>query len=106
MVTAARAQAQRVQIEAEAQAKATRLAAEAEAEAIRIKALAASQVADPFARDMEFRRMEVQRVRAYGQKAVFVPDKAAGQQMADYYSFGLAAGMGGVNARDLSQGKA
>ena len=66
MVTAARAQAQRLEIEAEAQAKATRLAAEAEAEAIRIKAQADTLVADPFAREMEFRRMEVQRVKAYG----------------------------------------
>ena len=72
VVKAAEAQAQRTQIEAEAQAKATRLAAEAEAEAIRLRATADAAVADQFAREMELRRTEVQRVSAFGDKAVFV----------------------------------
>ncbi len=59
VIAAAKAQAQRVRIEAEAAAEATRMAAEADAAAIRTKAKADAEVVDDFARQMEFRRMEV-----------------------------------------------
>ncbi|KAF5387063.1 hypothetical protein D9615_001790 [Tricholomella constricta] len=94
IVAAAKAQAQRTKIEAEAQAEATRLAAEAEAEAIRIKAVADAQVVDQFAREMELRRMEVSRVKAYGSKTVFVPTEGPGAQMGNAMAIGMAAGMG------------
>lgn len=94
MVTAAKAQAQKLQIEAEAQAKATRLAAEADAEAIRIKAEADAKVNDQFAREMEFRRMEVSRVKAFGSRTVFVPTEGLGAQMGSAMTAGMAAGMG------------
>ncbi|KAF8061467.1 hypothetical protein FPV67DRAFT_1673110 [Lyophyllum atratum] len=94
IVAAAKAQAQRTKIEAEAQAEATRLAAEAEAEAVRIKAQADAQVVDQFAREMELRRMEVSRVRAYGAKTVFVPAEGPGAQMGNAMAIGMAAGMG------------
>ena len=94
MVAAAKAEAQKVQIEAEAQAQATRLAAQAEAEAIRIRALADAEVHDQFAREMEFRRIEVSRVKAFGSRAVFVPTEGLGAQMANSMSVGMAAGMG------------
>ncbi|KAI0072143.1 band 7 domain-containing protein [Panus rudis PR-1116 ss-1] len=94
VVAAARAQAQKLQIEAEAQAKATRLAAEADAEAIRIKAQADAEVKDQFAREMELRRMDVSRVKAFGQKAVFVPTDGIGSSMANAMAVGMAAGMG------------
>lgn len=83
-----------MQIEAEAQAHATRLAAEADAEAIKIKAKADAAVEDPYAREKGLRRIEIARVQAFGSKTVFVPTEAAGTKMADYYSFGLATGMG------------
>ena len=38
--------------------------------------------------------MEVARVKAFGSRTVFVPSEAAGSKMADYYSFGMATGMG------------
>jgi len=94
VVAAAKAQAQRLKIEAEAQAEATRLAAEAEARAIRIKADADGQVVDQFAREMELRRMEVTRVRAYGSKTIFVPAEGPGAQMGNAMAIGMAAGMG------------
>ncbi|KNZ71567.1 hypothetical protein J132_08625 [Termitomyces sp. J132] len=94
IVTAAKAQAQRTKIEAEAHAEATRLAAEAESEAVRIKAKADEQVLDQFARDMQMRRIEIQKVQAYGSKTVFVPAEGAGAQMGNAMAIGMAAGMG------------
>ncbi|EKM58178.1 uncharacterized protein PHACADRAFT_252284 [Phanerochaete carnosa HHB-10118-sp] len=94
VVAAAKAQAQKLQIEAEAQAKVTKFAAEAEAEAVRVKAEADANVRDQFAREMEFRRMEVSRVRAFGSRTVFVPTQGLGAQMADSMAVGMAAGMG------------
>ncbi|KAJ7098150.1 hypothetical protein B0H15DRAFT_773252 [Mycena belliarum] len=94
VVAAAKAQAQRLTIEAEAQAQATRLAAEADAEAIRIKAKADSQVVDQFAQQMELRRIEVERVRAFGDKTIFVPSEGLGGQMAQATAMGMSAGMG------------
>lgn len=94
IVTAARAQAQRLQIEAEAQAQATRLAAEAEAEAVRIKAAADALVVDQFAREMELRRMDVSRVKAFGNKTIFVPTEGIGAQAGSTLAMGMAAGMG------------
>ncbi|KAF5376569.1 hypothetical protein D9757_008279 [Collybiopsis confluens] len=100
VVAAAKAAAQRTRIEAEAAAGgehsvripttlidpfapsnniATRIAAEAEAEAVRIKARADSEVVDQFAREMELRRIEVSKIRAYGSKTVFVPEGTGGQ---------------------------
>ncbi|KAF9533426.1 hypothetical protein CPB83DRAFT_845240 [Crepidotus variabilis] len=94
VIAAAKAQAQRLRIEAEAQAEATRLAAEADAEAIRIKAKADAEVTDQFAREMELRRVDVSRISAYGNKAVFVPSDSAGVQMGNAMAMGMAASMG------------
>jgi regulator of protease activity HflC (stomatin/prohibitin superfamily) len=94
VVAAAKAQAERTKIEAEAQAEATRLTAEAEAEAIRIKANADAKVVDQFAREMELRRVEVQRVRAFGNKTIFVPSDGPGAAMGSTMAMGLAAGLG------------
>jgi len=70
------------------------MAAEAEAEAVRIKAEADAKVVDQFAREMEFKRMEVTRVKAYGSKTVFVPAEGPGAQMGNAMAIGMAAGMG------------
>jgi regulator of protease activity HflC (stomatin/prohibitin superfamily) len=94
VITAAKAQAQKLKIEAEAQAEATRLTAEAEANAVRTKAQADAEVIDQFAREMEMRRMEVARVRAFGSKTVFVPSEAAGAQMGNAMALGMAASLG------------
>ncbi|EMD35680.1 hypothetical protein CERSUDRAFT_85643 [Gelatoporia subvermispora B] len=94
VVAAAKAEAQRLQIEAEAQAQATRLAAQAEAEAVRIKAAADAEVTDAFAREMELRRVDVSRVRAFGNKTVFVPTEGVGAQMGGIMAAGMAASMG------------
>lgn len=101
MVAAAKAQAQKLQIEAEAQAKATRLAAEAEAEATRIKAQADANVIDQFAREMELRRMDVARVRAFGSRAIFVPTDGVGAQLGGAMATGLAAAMGADSRRAM-----
>ncbi|KAF9442914.1 hypothetical protein P691DRAFT_809751 [Macrolepiota fuliginosa MF-IS2] len=94
VIAAAKAQAERTRIEAEAQAEATRLAAKAEADAILIKAHADGQVLDQFAREMEMRRIEVAKVRAYGSKTIFVPAEGVGAQMGNALAVGMAAGMG------------
>lgn len=94
IVAAAEAHAKQLQIEAEAQAKATRLAAEAEAEAVRLRAAADAAVVDQFAREMELRRTEVSRVRAFGNKAVFVPTDGLGAQMGNTLAVGMAASLG------------
>ncbi|EMD35681.1 hypothetical protein CERSUDRAFT_116415 [Gelatoporia subvermispora B] len=94
IVAAAKAEAQRLQIEAEAQAQATRFAAGAEAEAVRIKAAADASVTDAFAREMELRRIDVNRVRAFGNKTVFVPTEGVGAQLGSVMAAGMAASMG------------
>ncbi|OAX33721.1 hypothetical protein K503DRAFT_869371 [Rhizopogon vinicolor AM-OR11-026] len=98
VIAAAKAQAERTKIEAFAEAEAIRLTAEAEAQAIRVKASADAQVTDQFARGMEMRRMEVARVKAFGDKTVFVSADGPGMEMGNAMAIGMAAGMGN-NAR-------
>ncbi|KAJ7172723.1 hypothetical protein C8R46DRAFT_1162085 [Mycena filopes] len=88
VVAQAKAQAEKTKIDAEAHAQATRMAAEADAEA------ADSKVVDQFAREMEARRMEVNRVKAFGSKTIFVPTDGAGAQMGQAMQLGMAAGLG------------
>jgi len=92
VIAAAKATAERTRIEAGARAHATRLAAEAEAEAVRIKANADGDVRNPFAQEMAGKRLEVTRVAAFGDKAVFVPTEAMGVAAPTFT--GLAAGIG------------
>ena len=103
VIAGAKAQAQRLKIEAEAQAEATRMAAEAEAAAVRIKAQADAQVVDQFAREMEFRRMEVSRIRAFGSKTVFVPSDSTGAQMGNAMAVGMAATLGAQASRQMDK---
>ncbi|QRW16058.1 SPFH domain / Band 7 family [Rhizoctonia solani] len=76
--TAAKAEAEAVIIAAEAQAAAIKLQAKAEADAIAARSNADSRVEDPFAREMEVRRVDVERVKAFGPRAVFVPCETGG----------------------------
>ena len=99
VIAAAKAQGQRLRIEAEAQAEATRMAAEADAGAIRIKAKADTEVIDQFAREMELRRVEVSRVQAYGNKAVFVPAEGPGANFGNAMAMGMAATMGAQSTK-------
>jgi uncharacterized membrane protein YqiK len=92
-----------LKIEALAQAEATRLAAEAEAQAIRVKAEADALVVDHFAREMELKRLEVQRVRAFGSKTVFVPTDGLGGQIGNALAVGLAASTGADAARTVAR---
>ncbi|KII88766.1 hypothetical protein PLICRDRAFT_42002 [Plicaturopsis crispa FD-325 SS-3] len=94
VIAQAKAQAERTMIDAKAQAEATRIAAEAEAQAVRLKARADAEVVDQFAREMELRRVEISRVKAYGSKTVFVPSEGLGAQMGGAMAMGMAAGMG------------
>lgn len=94
VVAAAKAAAESTRIAAEAEADATRLAAKAEADAIRQRAGADYEVTDQFAREMQMRRVEVSRVQAFGEKAVFVPTDGLGGQAGNAMVMGLAAGMG------------
>ncbi len=99
IVANAKAVAQALQIDAEARAEATRMAAKADADAIQLKATADQGVTDDFARQMEMRRVEVQRVAAYGNKAIFVPmsgseGNSGGSGISGALASGLAQGMG------------
>ncbi|KAH8105723.1 band 7 domain-containing protein [Phellopilus nigrolimitatus] len=94
VVAAARAAAQATQIAAEAAAAATRLAARAEAEAVRARAEADAGVQEPFAREVLLRRVDVQRVAAYGERAVFVPVANLAEQAGNALVTGFAAGLG------------
>jgi regulator of protease activity HflC (stomatin/prohibitin superfamily) len=100
VVAAARADAEATEIAAQAQANATRLGAEAEADAIRSRATADSGVDDAFAREMSARRVEVNRVQAFGNRTVFVPTDAS---TGGGISSALAMGMG--MAQGISQSK-
>jgi hypothetical protein len=99
MVTAARAAAQALQIQAEAQAEATRLTAKAEADAVKMKAAADGDVKDRFAQEMELRRIDVERVKSYGNKTIFVPTAEAGNKAGDALAYGMAAGIGSREGR-------
>ncbi|KZV74315.1 band 7 domain-containing protein [Peniophora sp. CONT] len=94
VIAAAKAEAERTRIAAASQADAIKLAAEAQAEAVRIKARADAEVTDTFAREMEMRRVEVQRVEAFGERAVFVPTDGIGASAGGSMLTGLAVGMG------------
>lgn len=74
------------------------MAARADADAIKLKATADAEVVDQFAREMELRRIEVQRVAAFGSKTVFVPSEGLGAQAGGAMAMGLAAGMGANRA--------
>jgi regulator of protease activity HflC (stomatin/prohibitin superfamily) len=93
IIAQAKADAESVEITAKAKAAATRLAAQADADATRIKSEAGASVRDEFAREMELRRIEVQRVAAYGNRTVFVGEGAvtasanAAQGLALYKGF-------------------
>ena len=101
VIAAAKAQAQRVKIEAEANAEATRMQAKAEAEAILIRAKADAEVTDPFAREMQLRRIEVERVKAFGSKTVFIGGDSQGAgQLGSTMALGMAASMGAKAAGD------
>lgn len=70
------------------------MAAEAEAEAIKVRAAADASVLDQFAREMELRRVDVTRVKAFGSRTVFVPTEGIGAQVGNAMAVGMAAGMG------------
>jgi len=94
VVAAAKAAAESTKIAAQAQAEATRMAAQAEADAIRLKAAADLEVTDQFARNMEMLRLEVSKVKAFGNKTIFVPTEGVGASVGNAMAVGMAAGMG------------
>lgn len=64
-----------------------------------MKAAADTAIVDAFAREMQLRRTEVQRVGAFGSKAVFVPTDGLGSQMGNAMVTGMAIGMGADSRR-------
>jgi regulator of protease activity HflC (stomatin/prohibitin superfamily) len=102
VVTKAKADAEALQIAAQAQAAATRMAAQAEADAIGSRSQADQGVQDAFAREMSMRRVEVSRVQAFGNRAVFVPTDS-GSGNTGGVGGALALGMG--MAQGLREGQ-
>ncbi|KAG9082936.1 hypothetical protein FS749_006452 [Ceratobasidium sp. UAMH 11750] len=92
-ITAAKAEAEALTIAAEARAAATKLQAQADAEAVSSRANADSSVGDSFAREMEVRRVDVERVRAFGSRAVFVPCETGGVSSGGSVGNALMTGM-------------
>jgi regulator of protease activity HflC (stomatin/prohibitin superfamily) len=102
VVTKAKADAEALQIAAQAQAAATRMAAQAEADAIGSRSQADQGVQDAFAREMSMRRVEVSRVQAFGNRAVFVPtDSGSGNTSGVGGALALGMGM----AQGLREGQ-
>ncbi|KAJ8489521.1 hypothetical protein ONZ45_g13550 [Pleurotus djamor] len=97
VIAVAKAHAEQIEIEAQAQASATKLAAEADAEAIRVKSEADARVRDEFARSMIYKRVEVEKVKAYGPKTVFAPSEAKSTELGNVMALGMAAGMGATS---------
>lgn len=96
VVASAKAQAEATKIASAAQAEATKIAALAEAEAIRLRAQADADVTSQFGREMSARRLEVSRVKAFGNRAVFVPTETSvsgGINSALAMGMGMAQGM-------------
>ncbi|KAG9082870.1 hypothetical protein FS749_006505 [Ceratobasidium sp. UAMH 11750] len=92
-IAAAKAEAEALTIAAEARAAATKLQAQADAEAVSSRANADSSVGDSFAREMEVRRVDVERVRAFGSRAVFVPCETGGVSSGGSVGNALMTGM-------------
>lgn len=82
-----------MKIQTEAQAEATRLIAKADADAIRLRAEADAQVQDRFAQEMGLRRVDIERVKGYGNKTIFVPTNEGGR-VSDAMFFGLGTSIG------------
>jgi hypothetical protein len=55
-------------------------------------------VTDAFAREMGMRRLEVQRVGAFGQRTVFVPTEGMGAAAGSALLTGMSLGLGGKAA--------
>ncbi|GAA6013043.1 hypothetical protein JCM10207_006150 [Rhodosporidiobolus poonsookiae] len=90
--TEADAQAYATIAAAKAAAEAIEIAAQARANAVRIEADADANVRDEQARRMQMARVEVDRVAAYGNRAVFVPtDSAFGSNLAGGFAFSAGA---------------
>ncbi|KIJ54086.1 hypothetical protein M422DRAFT_25046 [Sphaerobolus stellatus SS14] len=97
-VTAARAAAEALKISTDAQAAAVRVIAQAEADAVRLRAQADADVSDHFAQEMQLRRIDVEKVKSYGNKAIFVPAET-GARMGEAVALGMAATMGAKQAQ-------
>lgn len=59
-----------------------------------MRAAAEAQVADDYAKEMGRRRVEVARVAAFGERAVFVPMESMTQGFGGAVAAGMAASMG------------
>ncbi|KAH8833863.1 hypothetical protein DL96DRAFT_1810250 [Flagelloscypha sp. PMI_526] len=95
--TKADAEAYAIIATAKAHAEKIKIEAEAESNAILTRARAYKQIEDsasPLARDIQLRQMDIQRVQAYGNKTVFVPNEVFAGQMASSMAAGMAAGLG------------
>ncbi|GAA5996230.1 uncharacterized protein JCM10292_007476 [Rhodotorula paludigena] len=84
--TEADANAYAITARAKAEAEAVEIAASARARAVRLEAEADAAVKDDQARRMQLARAEVNRVSAYGNKAVFVPDSGFGSAVLGGYA--------------------
>lgn len=92
-IATARAAAESLKIKTEAQAEATRLLAKAEADAVRLRAEADAQVQDRYAQEMGLRRVDIERIKGYGSKTVFVPTNESAR-VTDSLLLGLGAKIG------------
>ncbi|KZV82858.1 hypothetical protein EXIGLDRAFT_729247 [Exidia glandulosa HHB12029] len=92
-IARAKAAAEALRIQSEAEAQAVRVRAAAESDAIRSRAQADGDVSDPWAREAALRRLEITRVSAFGNKAIFVPTADLAGRAGDALAVGMAAGM-------------
>lgn len=93
----ARSDANAVLTAAQADAQAIRLRAEAEAAAVHARATVDALVNDDHSREMQRKRLEVQRIAAFGSRTTFVPTETGFTQQA---SSGVAHETGRTTVRD------
>jgi len=85
------------------------MAAKAESDAVLLKAKADAEVKDSFAREMGMRRVEIDRISAFGNNTIFVPTDASSPLgnsavggIGHAMSLGLANGLGSARSNNTA----
>jgi len=63
-----------------------------------MRAQADADVRDKFAQEMQLRRIDVEKVRGYGNRTIFVPAGESGGRVGDAMALSMAAALGAKQA--------
>ncbi|KAM0751840.1 hypothetical protein T439DRAFT_300836 [Meredithblackwellia eburnea MCA 4105] len=109
IIAKAKAESEAIKVHAQAQAESVRINAMAEKEAIKLRSDADEGVTGPHARQTQLARIDVQRVSAYGNKTVFVPNESSssgGLGVVQGYAFATGGSLGGLAQQEQTQAPA